>query len=763
MPATARRRSHRASESTAQSASAVSDGNKVYAAGDFSHIGVPIGPAAAFDTTTNEHDTAFPPIGNCGTGFAPVGAAVPDGAGGFYIGGCFTHVGGLARPGIAHLNANGAVDPTFNPQVEVSWVTDLELVGDKLYAATPTAMRANAGQPTEASRDGLAAFDAVTGVVDPNFDPRIETDGVHSEDEAVYTLAVAGGKVYAGGYFFKVNAGQPTEAQRDHLAAFDADTGVVDANFDAGLDRGMWSLAVGGGKLYAGGYFDMVNKGQATQRKRPALAAFDPASGVVDASFDAGIAGGDLRVDTLALAGGRLYAGGGFDVVNQGQATEAARRNMAAFDPSTGAVDPSFVPNVDALVRCLTVSAGKVYACGFFNVVNQGAATQATRHFVAAFDAASGQVDAGFDPDVDANVGTVAVSGGKAYISGPFSLRDWYDRENVAAFDATTLKVDLDFDPRVRIIAGHPLALVLGGGRLYVGGTFTTVNDGKATQATRNNLAAFELTNGTVVAGFDPNLNTDPIFNASVGQLAYADGKLYAGGTFTKVNQGQPTAETRNRIAAFDAGDRGSWTRTSTPISDDAAGAFFPPSVDTMALGAGKIYVGGHFETVNQGRDTEATRNNLAAFDLTDGDVIAGFDPNPNAPIFALELGGGKLYAGGPFALTSVNQGQATQAPRNRIAAFDPDTGVVDPDFDPNVDSSVGVLKLHGGKLYAGGGFQTVNQGQPTQARRMHLAAFDPGTGEVDQNFAPRARSPALRAGVRGRQAPRRGDLRLRG
>ncbi len=189
-------------------------------------------------------------------------------------------------------------------------------------------------------------------------------------------------------------------------------------------------------------------------------------------------------------------------------------------------------------------------------------------------------------------------------------------------------------------------------------------------------------------------------------------------------------------MAAFD-GTTGIVDPNFNPDVGRSAGGFFPPSVGALALGADKIYAGGDFDLVNQGRATEATRNYLAAFDLAGGDVIAGFDPNPNSAIFALELGGGKLYAGGPLTLTSVNEDQATEAARNRIAAFDPDTGIVDPDFDPNLDSSVSALKLDGGKLYVAGGFQNVNQGQPTAARRPYLAAFDPGSGEVDGDFAP--------------------------
>ncbi len=39
----------------------------------------------------------------------------PDGSGGWYIGGLFTHVGGVARNNIAHISADKSVAPSFDP------------------------------------------------------------------------------------------------------------------------------------------------------------------------------------------------------------------------------------------------------------------------------------------------------------------------------------------------------------------------------------------------------------------------------------------------------------------------------------------------------------------------------------------------------------------------------------------------------------------------------------------------------------------------
>jgi hypothetical protein len=55
--------------------------------------------------------------------------ALPDGVGGWYIGGGFSNVGDVARNGLAHILADGTVDPNFNPDMS-STVNSLALSGN---------------------------------------------------------------------------------------------------------------------------------------------------------------------------------------------------------------------------------------------------------------------------------------------------------------------------------------------------------------------------------------------------------------------------------------------------------------------------------------------------------------------------------------------------------------------------------------------------------------------------------------------------------
>lgn len=73
----------------------VVSGGIVYLGGAFSQAGPATGSAAALDVTTGL-PLGFPEVGG------DVRAVVPDGAGGWYVGGRFTRAGGQARANLAH-------------------------------------------------------------------------------------------------------------------------------------------------------------------------------------------------------------------------------------------------------------------------------------------------------------------------------------------------------------------------------------------------------------------------------------------------------------------------------------------------------------------------------------------------------------------------------------------------------------------------------------------------------------------------------------
>ncbi len=224
--------------------------------------------------------------------------AAPDGrvaasvlsAGVLYVGGAFTHVTdlqGKVQPR-GHL---AAIDTSTCDLLPWQANTDgnvlaLKVVGTTLYAGG--AFTTVGGQ----ARTRLAALDTSTAVVLP-FNPAI--------DKAVNALAVNGTTLYAGGAFARVNG-----VSRSKLAAFDIVSGSLLSTWSPSASGNVLTLlpSANGQQIYIGGSFTALNEDSA----HPYLAAVDPATGGLDASFNASV---DFPILSLAADAQGVYAGGG--------------------------------------------------------------------------------------------------------------------------------------------------------------------------------------------------------------------------------------------------------------------------------------------------------------------------------------------------------------------------------------------------------------------------------------------------------------------
>jgi hypothetical protein len=221
-------------------------------------------------------------------------------------------------------------------------------------------------------------------------------------DGAVWTLEIAGGRIYAGGNFTSTRpsgAARGTgETQVANLAAFDASTGAPISSFAPQLTnsyngkQGVVRASVltpDGSQLIVGGDFNRVNGQRADY-----IARFDASSG----RFLGGVGqnGVDGPVSALAVSpdGRSLYVGGRFSRVGN-----AKRKNVGAINLVTNQTLP-WAPAVTAptqnealRVTALAVSSDsqRVFVAGPFQQVNG----QAQQGF-SATNAADGSLAAGF-------------------------------------------------------------------------------------------------------------------------------------------------------------------------------------------------------------------------------------------------------------------------------------------------------------------------------------------------------------------------------
>ena len=205
---------------------------------------------------------------------------------------------------------------------------------------------------------------------------------------------------------------------------------------------------------------------------------------------------------------------------------------------------------------------------------------------------------------------------------------------------------------------------------------------------------------------------------------------IYLAGAFTQITDQDGKTYVRNGLAAVDAdtGRLTSWNPSATNPANPATS-----SVRSMALSTdgSRLFLGGTFTRVG-----DQARARLAAVDPATGAVDPNWKANADKPVLALAVWGTKLYLGGDFAAVA---GQ----PRGQLAAVDQATGALDPLWTPsahrvdgNLRDSVRALGVSadGARVYAGGFFNHVTANNVT-TKTGKLVALSAGTGFLAPGF----------------------------
>lgn len=248
---------------------------------------------------------------------------------------------------------------------------------------------------------------------------------------------------------------------------------------------------------------------------------------------------------------------------------------------------------------------------------------------------------------------------------------------------------------------------------------------------TPGNLRTTSVTSQSVVLAWDPS--TD---NVAVTQYEVSRGGVVLAtvpGTQTTFTDGDVDAST-TYLYSVRAGDDADNFSTPAQLSVTTPGLgggevlaanHFPMwqtngIVWGMAATNGVVYLGGDFTSVRPPGSPpgsgEVARNRIAAFDANTGALLP-FQHDMNGIVRELTVSpdGTRLYAGGNF--TTVDG-----VTRNRIAAFRTSDGVLISTFTPSVWAQVNSIAVTDTTVYIGGTFGTVNN-----TTRNNLAAFDLG------------------------------------
>lgn len=517
----------------------------------------------------------------------------PDGK--ILVGGSISSYNGTARNGIARLDADGTLDPTFNPGTGGGgsfWYVNsvaLQPEGKILIGGYFTSYNST-------SRNRIARLNE-NGSLDATFNPGKGAEATSSFTNIGSLALQPNGKVLIGGLFTSYDG-----VACNYIARLSPE-GSLDATFNPGTGSNgpIASLALQpDAKVLIGGNFTSCNN---KPRNRIARLNVD---GTLDETFNPG-AGANNQVLSFAIQpDNKVLIVGAFTTYNGTSRNGIARLNAdgsldATFNPGTGAGGSSQI-----IYSCAIQSDGKVVVGGLFTNYNGTPQNNIARLNV------DGSLDATFNPGTGTNFGIYSIAlqpDGKVLIGGGFTSYNGTSRNQIAR-----LNTDGSLDETFTMGNG-PNGLVQRlviqpDGKVIIVGNFTSFNF-----TSRNGIARINP-NGGLDASFSPGTGA----SGGIQSLALqSDGKILIGGGFGSYN-----GTFRNKIARLNSD--GSLDITFDPGSGiDGVGT---PTVQAITIQPdGKLLVGGEFATY----DFDFYRSRIVRVLSSNCDLIATNTTSPSS------------------------------------------------------------------------------------------------------------------------------------
>jgi len=517
----------------------------------------------------------------------------------------------------------------------------------------------------------------------------------------------------AGGY---VNTSNGTIGS--NLNRFNLTTGALDTTFNPNPQGTVQAIGVQlNGQIVIGGSFTTVRPlGATTATVRNYIARLNP-DGSIDPSFDPNLNGVVSAVNILA--NGQIVIGGNFTTEMPNGTTTQYTVYYIALLNADGTVDTKFKPTPDGQVYSITVQTdGKIVCGGVFTTMEPNGASSTTfRAYIARLNP-DGSLDTGFDPEANGGVACIVEqSDGKLLIGGEFTTLSPGLATQTPSSPVTTIQrdylarlnedgtVDTAFNPNPDN-AVNSIALAADGVSIFVGGDFTAFQPASDAIATPRFFLALLSPTGTVIPSFDPVVNSDVVRVLSQPGPGY--GSVIAIGDIT----GSQPSGTLVVGGAFASNGTQTDPATGKPVATPCIG--------------------------------DVAANYLAEL-REDGTANANFLPDPDGAVYALAVQpDNKIIVGGAFTHVQSDNGLGDSVPtkRNFVARINAD-GTLDmatsttPGFDPEADGAVDAIALQGnGDIVIGGAFTNLQpNGASSATHRAYIARLNPLDGSVDSTF----------------------------
>ncbi|MCE3076331.1 T9SS type A sorting domain-containing protein [Chryseobacterium gwangjuense] len=591
---------------------------------------------------------------------------------------------------IVKINTNGSIDPTF-------------ATGTGANAYVYSAAEQSDGKIIIGGNFTSYNGTTVNRIIRINTDGTLDTTfsgvgtGPSSNSIVDNILILPGGKILITGTFSTYNG---INAVR--MARLNTD-GSLDATFTCYPGVGNASASIGkmeydatNQKIYVGGSFTSINGTTVTRIARL------NSDGTVDTTFNTGTGTSQGFNNTVSeivlLNSGKILVGGTFGAYN-GTST---LKNICRLN-SDGTLDTTFnhTNAANNSVYSIKVIGNNLFVGGNFatysgTTVNRLVKLDLDGTLDTTYNAGNSGANSSVTTILDNLDGTI-------FIIGSFNIYNDTNKNYCAHILAdgsldNTYNVGTGADGNVSSILFQP------DNKIIISGDFTSYNGTIQRKITRLN------TDGTLDTSFNSGGSG---MNGTVAAVALqSNGKIVAGGTFTKYNGNTVTNLVR-------INSDGSYDNSALTL-----GTAFNNSITAVAVQSdGKIIVGGSFTSYNG-----TTINRLARLN-TDGTLDATFaigtGANTGSISAILIQNDGKIIVTGLF--TTFNGTTARIVRLNTggdiDTSFNPGTG-------PNLPLYTAILQQDG-KILVGGNFSTFNG--VSQARVARLNA----NGNLDTTFIP--------------------------
>jgi len=351
----------------------------------------------------------------------------------------------------------------------------------------------------------------------------------------------------------------------------------------------------------------------------------------------------------------------------------------------------SRTPHVmNGTVFAITQVGNKIIAAGSFTSVSPATTFTDTsddvvRNRIFAFDATTGAIDPGFNPNLGGAANSLDTDGTYVYVGGKFgSVGGSTSIKRVVKLTATG-EVVADFTAVPNKLVNE---VVVRGSRLYVGGAFTSINS-RGVKSPRGALAALDPTAGTVLSAvdlpftgvYDPAQSDPGITNVKRFDVTADGTKLMTVGNFSSV-AGQSRAQvallntsgatatldpwTTNRFDAAHNNCAGVFDTFTRDVDFSPNGSYFV--ITTTGAFAGGAAGGTMCDTTSRW-ETVGAGNDPTWIDYTGGDTTYGVAITGSA----VYVGGHMRWQNNPFQGDQAGPGAV---PRSGIAALDPINGL---------------------------------------------------------------------------------------